>query len=96
MKWLLSFILLSTLGLAGYWVWLGSESRTQMVGASTVASMAVVGTLWLRRVQSERRWRTVLDAYAERAVAQHLSSRKRPRVSASPGAQKMRPMPVGH
>ena len=94
MKWLLSLILLSTLTLAGYLVWLGSENRTQMLGALALASMAVVGVLW-RRIRAERRWRTVLDAYAERALAQHLS-RKRPRVSAAPGAPKIWPMPAGH
>ena len=95
MKWLLSLILLLTLTLAGYWVWLGSESRPQMLGALALASMAVVGALWLRRSRAERRWRTVLDAYAERALAQHLS-RKRPTVSAVPRAQKIWPMPAGH
>ena len=95
MKSLLSLILLSTLPLGGYWVWLGSESRPQMLGALALASMAVVGALWLRRKQAERRWRTVLNAYAERAVAQHLS-RRRPRVSATPRAQEIWPMPVGH
>jgi hypothetical protein len=82
-KRLLSLVLLSVLSLAGYWVWLGSENRTQMVGALALASMALVGVFCYHRIQGERRWRNALDAYAERALAQHLS-RKRPRVSVAP------------
>jgi hypothetical protein len=84
---LLSFILLLMLALAGYWIWPGLENRTQKLGLLALASMAVAGALWYLRIRGERRWRTVLDAYAERAIAQHLNL-KRPRMSTVPAAQR--------
>jgi hypothetical protein len=92
---LLSLILLSMLPLAGYGIWPGFENRTQTLGVLAFASMAVAGALWYLRIRGERRWRTVWDAYAERAMAQH-TNHKRPRVSGVAAAQRGLAMPARH
>jgi hypothetical protein len=72
-NWLRSVILVLPWPVAGLWFWLGFEDRTQMLAALALASIAVVGAFWYFRVQNERHWRTVMDAYAERALAQDQS-----------------------
>ena len=69
-QWLVPVLLLPMLALAGYWFWPGFANRTHVLGALVLASTVVVGALWHLRLQGERRWRTALDAYAERALAQ--------------------------
>jgi hypothetical protein len=70
---LLSVILLSMLLVVGFWVWQGVEDRAPVLGALALASPAVVGASWYRRIQTERRWRTAWNAYAEWDLAQHIS-----------------------
>jgi hypothetical protein len=92
---LLSLILLLMLPLAGYGIWPGFENRTQTLGVLVLAWMAVAVTLCYLRIRGERRWRTVWDAYAERAIAQH-TNHKRQRVSGGAGAQRGLAMPARH
>jgi hypothetical protein len=87
-KWLRTLTLLLLLPLGGYWVWSGFENRTQMPGALALAALAA-GALWYRGIQAQRRWRTALDAYAERMLAQHLSRQRLK--AAAPG-----PLPARH
>jgi len=93
-KWLLALVLPVILPLAGYWAWSGWENRTQIQVALALASMAVVAALWRLHIQAERRWRKVLDAYAERAIAQH-TGRRRPRAPANAASQRRVPMSAG-
>jgi hypothetical protein len=75
-KWLLSLILVLVLPVAGLWWWLGFEERMPMLGILGVASIAVGGALWYRRIRAQRRWQTTLDVYAQRTLAQHGRQRR--------------------
>jgi len=61
---------------SGFWLWRAPEEPMQVAVALVLAVAAVVGVLWFAHIQRGRRWRTALDAYAERSLAQERLSRR--------------------
>jgi hypothetical protein len=78
------YLVLAVGALAGAWLWQAPDDPVQVLAALTLALAAVVGIFWHSRAQHARRWRTALDAYAERSLARE--SRHQPKASASHGA----------
>lgn len=81
--WLRGFVL-ATVAVAGFGWWQASDDLVQGLAVLAVL-LTVTGAFWLSRIQAARRWRTVLDAYAERALAQE-QHHPVPRSSAAPKA----------
>ncbi len=66
----------AAVAVSGFWLWRAPEDPVQVLAALALALAAVVGVLWHAHVQRGRRWRTALDAYAERSLAQERLSRR--------------------
>jgi hypothetical protein len=65
-----SGIVLAVLTLAGFWLWRAvlSGDPMQMLAVLTGVLAAVAGVVWQSHARHVRRWRTALDAYAERSL----------------------------
>jgi hypothetical protein len=63
------------LALAGFWFATGPG--TPMLITLAIASAALIGTLWYRHLQAERRGRMAWEVYANRALARPLPAGKR-------------------
>jgi threonine/homoserine efflux transporter RhtA len=75
-KYLSRSLVPAALAVSGFWLWRAAEDPVQVVAALVLALAAVVGVLWYSHVQRGRRWRTALDAYAERSLAQERLNRR--------------------
>jgi hypothetical protein len=66
-----SGIVLAVGVIAGFWLWRASEDPGLGQGLTVLAATSgvVIGVLWWSHAQRVRRWRTALDAYAERSLA---------------------------
>lgn len=60
---------------AAVWWWHGPEGPAQRLAAWVLTVAAAGGGVWQLRARAERRWRTALDAYAERAIVAHEQRR---------------------
>jgi hypothetical protein len=56
-------------GVAIVWLWQAVSDSQQLLPASGFALIVLVGAFWQYRVQAVRRWRSAVDAYAERTLA---------------------------
>jgi hypothetical protein len=66
----LGLVALFGLGTAGgVWLWLAGAERVQTLLAAATFGAAVLGTVWWEyRARAVRRWRAVVDAYANREI----------------------------
>ena len=62
--------------MSGFWLWRAPDDPVQVVAALLLALAAVAGVLWHAHIQRGRRWRTALDAYAERSLARERLNRR--------------------
>jgi hypothetical protein len=76
-------VTLFLLPLAGYWLWPATESRTHLLATLGLAALVVGGAYFYLRLQAQRRYRIVWDAYAERVLTRHIRH-KRPSVRGTP------------
>ena len=67
----------ASMAVSGFWLWRSADDPVQVVAALVLALAAVVGVLWYSQVRRGRRWRTALDAYAERSLAQERQLSRR-------------------
>ena len=77
----LGWIVLAVGALAGACLWQASEDLVQGLAALALVLAAVVAILWYSHVRRARRWRTALDAYAERSLAQERPRAAKPSAS---------------
>jgi hypothetical protein len=66
----------AALAVSGFWIWRASGEPVQVLAVLVFALAAVIGALWHDHVQRGRRWRTALDDYAERSLAQETSTQQ--------------------
>jgi hypothetical protein len=65
LRWLI-VVLLATVAIS--WLWQAVSDSRQVLAASAFALTVAVGAFWQYRVHAALRWRSAVDAYAERAL----------------------------
>jgi hypothetical protein len=86
-NWLRWSMLAVVVAIAGFWLWQAFEDPVQEVAALALVLTAVVGAVWLSRLQAARRQRAALDAYAERALARERRWLRPKRLAARAGGR---------